>query len=222
MLQGAATPEADVDVSTLKHVRNDIGVMNERWVRRLRGVSPTELLDEVPRDDRRAAQGLDGHVRRRLERDHRDAGRSGHLWTVHARAGLRLLDAPARHPRCTRSTRRRHRPGGSVVPAGARRDGGQHGIRRRQARRRARRVAGGHRTDGTAAADHQRATCRAAAGWSRTSAGRSRRRRSPSTACCSPGWRADGPRPPGIRRAVSYGGDEAVGRRVVEHLNYVI
>ena len=44
MLQGAATPEADVDVSTLKHVRNDVGVMNERWVRRLRGVPDGELL----------------------------------------------------------------------------------------------------------------------------------------------------------------------------------
>ena len=38
MLQGIATPEADVDVSTLKHVRNAIGVMNERWVRKLRGL----------------------------------------------------------------------------------------------------------------------------------------------------------------------------------------
>ena len=37
MLQGVGTPEADVDVSTLKHVRNDIGVLNERWVRKLRG-----------------------------------------------------------------------------------------------------------------------------------------------------------------------------------------
>jgi uncharacterized protein (TIGR03083 family) len=44
MLQGAATPEADVDVSTLKHVRNDVGVMNERWVRRLRGLPDGELL----------------------------------------------------------------------------------------------------------------------------------------------------------------------------------
>jgi uncharacterized protein (TIGR03083 family) len=46
MLQGVATPEADVDVSTLKHVRNGIGVMNERWVRKLRGVSPTDLLEK--------------------------------------------------------------------------------------------------------------------------------------------------------------------------------
>ncbi len=45
MLQGVDTPEADIDVSTLKHVRNDIGVMNERWVRNLREASAAELLD---------------------------------------------------------------------------------------------------------------------------------------------------------------------------------
>lgn len=44
MLQGVATPQADVDVSTLKHVRNDVGVLNERWVRKLRGVSPADML----------------------------------------------------------------------------------------------------------------------------------------------------------------------------------
>jgi uncharacterized protein (TIGR03083 family) len=46
MLQGVATPNADIDVSTLKHVRNDIGVMNERWVRKLRSVRPADLLDK--------------------------------------------------------------------------------------------------------------------------------------------------------------------------------
>lgn len=46
MLQGVGTPEADVDVSTLKHVRNDIGVLNERWVRKLRGVSAAGLLEK--------------------------------------------------------------------------------------------------------------------------------------------------------------------------------
>ena len=46
MLQGVDTPEADIDVSTLKHVRNDIGVMNERWVRKLRTVSAAELLEK--------------------------------------------------------------------------------------------------------------------------------------------------------------------------------
>jgi uncharacterized protein (TIGR03083 family) len=45
MLQGVDTPDADFDVSTLKHVRNDIGVMNERWVRKLREVSAAELLE---------------------------------------------------------------------------------------------------------------------------------------------------------------------------------
>jgi uncharacterized protein (TIGR03083 family) len=45
MLQGVATPDADIDMSTLKHVRNDIGAMNERWVRKLRGTTPADLLD---------------------------------------------------------------------------------------------------------------------------------------------------------------------------------
>jgi uncharacterized protein (TIGR03083 family) len=46
MLQGDAVPEADIDVSTLKHVRNDVGVMNERWVRRMRDVADAELLEK--------------------------------------------------------------------------------------------------------------------------------------------------------------------------------
>mgnify|MGYP001254973024 CR=1 FL=1 len=46
MLRGMDSPEADVDVSTLKHVRNDVGVMNERWVRRLRTVSFDELTQQ--------------------------------------------------------------------------------------------------------------------------------------------------------------------------------
>lgn len=46
MLQGADTPDAEIDVSTLKHVRNDVGVMNERWVRKLRGLSTADLLDK--------------------------------------------------------------------------------------------------------------------------------------------------------------------------------
>lgn len=46
MLQGAGTPDADIDVSTLAHVRNDIGVLNERWVRRMRNLSDAELLEK--------------------------------------------------------------------------------------------------------------------------------------------------------------------------------
>jgi len=45
MLAGVGTPEADIDVSTLEHVRNDIGVLNERWVRKLRDLSHAELLE---------------------------------------------------------------------------------------------------------------------------------------------------------------------------------
>jgi len=45
MLQGVPTPDADVDMSTLNHIRNDIGAMNERWVRKLRGISPTDMLE---------------------------------------------------------------------------------------------------------------------------------------------------------------------------------
>jgi uncharacterized protein (TIGR03083 family) len=44
MLLGVATPEPDIDLSGLGHVRNDIGVMNECWVRHLGKESGTELL----------------------------------------------------------------------------------------------------------------------------------------------------------------------------------
>ncbi|SEH89391.1 TIGR03083 family protein [Mycolicibacterium rutilum] len=44
MLQGAPTPQADIDVSTLAHVRNDIGVLNELWVRELSVLPAGELL----------------------------------------------------------------------------------------------------------------------------------------------------------------------------------
>ena len=44
-LLGIAPPEADIDVSALEHVRNDIGVMNECWVRHLSGESGTSLLE---------------------------------------------------------------------------------------------------------------------------------------------------------------------------------
>lgn len=46
MLSGMSIPEADIDVSTLEHVRNGIGEMNERWVRELRAATAGELLDK--------------------------------------------------------------------------------------------------------------------------------------------------------------------------------
>jgi uncharacterized protein (TIGR03083 family) len=45
VLQGLSAPDADTDVSTLNHVRNDVGVANERWVRHLSADSGAELLD---------------------------------------------------------------------------------------------------------------------------------------------------------------------------------
>lgn len=61
MLLGVEAPEADVDVSTLEHVHNDIGVLNERWVRKLRDLSAAELLDTfraTTAERRKALSGL--------------------------------------------------------------------------------------------------------------------------------------------------------------------
>lgn len=43
-LQGISPPEPDIDVKSLDHVRNDIGVMNECWVRSLSKESGAEVL----------------------------------------------------------------------------------------------------------------------------------------------------------------------------------
>lgn len=60
MLQGVETPDADIDVTTLEHVHNDIGALNERWIRALRGLEPAELLDPVSssRNSSPAGQGV--------------------------------------------------------------------------------------------------------------------------------------------------------------------
>jgi uncharacterized protein (TIGR03083 family) len=44
MLLGIPTPDADIDVSTLSHVRNPIGVMNECWVRHLSGETAADAV----------------------------------------------------------------------------------------------------------------------------------------------------------------------------------
>ena len=44
-LAGIAAPEPDIDLSTLEHVRNDIGAMNECWVRHLSGESGEGVLE---------------------------------------------------------------------------------------------------------------------------------------------------------------------------------
>jgi uncharacterized protein (TIGR03083 family) len=43
-LQGIAPPTPDVDVNALEHVRNDIGAMNECWVRHLSAESGADVL----------------------------------------------------------------------------------------------------------------------------------------------------------------------------------
>lgn len=43
-LLGMPTPQSDLDVRALEHVRNDIGADNECWVRELRGESGADLL----------------------------------------------------------------------------------------------------------------------------------------------------------------------------------
>lgn len=44
-LAGIAAPEPDVDVSALEHVRNDVGVMNECWVRHLGAHADADVLE---------------------------------------------------------------------------------------------------------------------------------------------------------------------------------
>lgn len=49
MLQGEPTPESDLDVTTLEHVRNPIGEMNECWIRHLAGATGADVLDRYRR-----------------------------------------------------------------------------------------------------------------------------------------------------------------------------
>jgi uncharacterized protein (TIGR03083 family) len=56
-LAGIAAPQPDMDVSALEHVRNDIGVLNECWVRHFSGESGASVLERFRAitSDRRAA-----------------------------------------------------------------------------------------------------------------------------------------------------------------------
>lgn len=60
-LAGVPAPQPDIDVSALEHVRNDIGVMNECWVRYLSGESGADVLarfNDVTADRRKALTGM--------------------------------------------------------------------------------------------------------------------------------------------------------------------
>ena len=221
MLSGVATPQLDVDVTTFGHVRNPIGELNECWVQHLSGETGRRRADAVPRRHRRAQSSAHRHDRRRLERDHDDARRAGHLRPVHAHPDLRLLDAPAGHPGglVASAVRRRSRQPG-VTPC-ARRDGRQHGVRRRQARQGARRRAGGVRADRAAGAHHQGGGRRPGLPWSTSS------RAAPTTVIRLDGLqftRLCGGRPLGDDRPrdVEFEGDAEVGQRIVDNMAYVI
>ncbi|OBF10743.1 maleylpyruvate isomerase family mycothiol-dependent enzyme [Mycobacterium sp. 852002-10029_SCH5224772] len=56
-LAGIAAPQPDIDVSALEHVRNDIGAMNECWVRHLGAHADADVLESFRAitEDRRAA-----------------------------------------------------------------------------------------------------------------------------------------------------------------------
>jgi uncharacterized protein (TIGR03083 family) len=60
-LAGVAPPQPDVDVAALDHVRNDIGVMNECWVRHLSrepGAGVLERFRAITNDRRAALTGM--------------------------------------------------------------------------------------------------------------------------------------------------------------------
>ncbi|WP_102418432.1 maleylpyruvate isomerase family mycothiol-dependent enzyme [Mycobacterium sp. 4858] len=60
-LAGAPAPQPDIDVSALEHVRNDIGVMNECWVRHLAAESGADVLKRfkgITDERRRALAGM--------------------------------------------------------------------------------------------------------------------------------------------------------------------
>ncbi|OMC24380.1 maleylpyruvate isomerase family mycothiol-dependent enzyme [Mycobacterium colombiense] len=62
-LAGIAAPQPDIDVSTLAHVRNDVGVMNECWVRHLSAHADADVLESfraITTDRREALTNLSG------------------------------------------------------------------------------------------------------------------------------------------------------------------
>ena len=62
-LTGIPAPEADIDVSTLEHVRNETGAMNECWVRHLSGESGTSVFErfrQVTGGRRRVLSAMSG------------------------------------------------------------------------------------------------------------------------------------------------------------------
>jgi uncharacterized protein (TIGR03083 family) len=219
MLQGAATPDADIDVSTLKHVRNDVGVMNERWVRKLRGVSATDMLDRfrsTTTQRREALSALSDNDWSQLTATPAGPDTYGRFMRVrdfdcwmHLHDIRDALDLAADNPAGPAARLALDEMASSmgfvVGKLGGAPDGSRVAIELTGPLARTINVAvegrgqvvddfGGREPTATIAVDGLLFT--------RLAGGRTT--------------------PARHREAISYGGDEAVGKRIVEHLNYVI
>ena len=221
MLGGIATPDADIDVSTLKHVRNDIGVMNERWVRKLRGISVTDLLEKfraTTANRREALTGMGDDDWNQITATPAGPDTYGRFMRVrdfdcwmHLHDIRYALDQPAAHadlggPSSRLALDEMAASMGFVVgKLGGAPDGSRVALELTGPLQRTINVdvSGRARVVGDFGGDEPTATITLdGLLFSRLAGGRTTVARHPD--------------------AVRYGGDEEVGRRVVEHLNYVI
>ncbi|OBA65377.1 hypothetical protein A5633_00250 [Mycolicibacterium elephantis] len=219
MLQGVDTPDADVDVSALEHVRNDIGAMNERWVRGLRQISPAELLERfraVTADRREALTALSDDDWNAVTMTPAGPDSYGrfmrvrvfdcwmHEHDIRDAIGQPVADAELARPAAELALDEMAASMGFVVgKRGGAPDGSRVSIE----------LTGPlARTINVAVAGRAQVVDDFGGG-------------APTSTIRLDGLlftRLAGGRTPLDHGAVAYGGDEAVGRRIVEHLNYVI
>ncbi|OBE92642.1 hypothetical protein A5776_07720 [Mycolicibacterium elephantis] len=219
MLQGVDTPDADVDVSALEHVRNDIGAMNERWVRGLRQISPAELLERfraVTADRREALTALSDDDWNAVTMTPAGPDSYGrfmrvrvfdcwmHEHDIRDAIGQPVADAELARPTAELALDEMAASMGFVVgKRGGAPDGARVSIE----------LTGPlGRTINVAVAGRAQVVDDFGGG-------------APTSTIRLDGLlftRLAGGRTPLDHGAVAYGGDEAVGRRIVEHLNYVI
>ncbi|MBW8709867.1 MAG: maleylpyruvate isomerase family mycothiol-dependent enzyme [Mycobacterium sp.] len=219
MLQGADTPEADVDVSTLKHVRNDVGVLNERWVRKLRGISAADLHDRFRGTTANRREALTGTGDAEWNQITATPGgpdtygrfmrvRDFDCW-MHLHDIRDALDQPADNPAGPASKLALDEMAASmgfvVGKLGGAPDGSRVAIELTGPLRRTISVAvegRGRVVDDFGGQEPTAAITLDGLLFTRLAGGRTT--------------------PVQHRDAITYGGDETVGRRVVEHLNFVI
>ncbi|KKW63709.1 maleylpyruvate isomerase family mycothiol-dependent enzyme [Mycolicibacterium elephantis] len=219
MLQGVDTPDADVDVSALEHVRNDIGAMNERWVRGLRQISPAELLERfraVTADRREALTALSDDDWNAVTMTPAGPDSYGrfmrvrvfdcwmHEHDIRDAIGQPVADAELARPTAELALDEMAASMGFVVgKRGGAPDGARVSIE----------LTGPlGRTINVAVAGRAQVVDDFGGG-------------APTSTIRLDGLlftRLAGGRTPLDHDAIAYGGDEAVGRRIVEHLNYVI